>query len=181
MIRDITKGRSAKVCEGISLKNGKAFAVKLQLTEESDSVLREATILKNIQEEYTLMVDYGLPLCHCAGREGKYNFALIDLYSDTLLNLLKKCKGIFKIKTFIMLAEQMLKRLEFLHRQGYLHRSISLKKFMIGLENNSKKLYMVGLGKGKIYIKDGVHIPFKDKLKAKGDKRYMSINQHLGL
>ena len=80
-----------------------------------------------------------------------------------------------------MLAEQMLKRLEFLHRQGYLHRSISLKKFMIGLNNNSKKLYLVGLGKGKRYIKDGVHIPFKDKLKVKGDRRYISINQHLGL
>lgn len=32
VIKDITKGRSAKVCEGISLKNGKAYAVKLQIS-----------------------------------------------------------------------------------------------------------------------------------------------------
>ena len=67
----------------------------------------------------------------------------------------------FKINTFLMVAEQMLKRLEFLHRKEYIHRSLNLKKWAIGgSKKTCKTLYIVGLGKCKHYIKNGVHIPY---------------------
>lgn len=69
VIKELSKGRASQMHEGISLKNGRLFAVKLQPLEKSDSILREATILRNIQQDYQFTVDYGLPFCHAAGKE----------------------------------------------------------------------------------------------------------------
>lgn len=69
VIRPVARGRSAQVSEGVSLKSGRTFAIKLQPLGEGDSVLREASILRSIQEDFQFAVDYGLPLCHVAGRE----------------------------------------------------------------------------------------------------------------
>lgn len=57
-----------------------------------------------------------------------------------------------------MVAEQMLKRLDLLHSKGFIHRSITLKKWLLGKEQNSKKLYLVGFGRSKQIYKNGHHI-----------------------
>jgi hypothetical protein len=67
-----------------------------------------------------------------------------------------------------MLAEQMLKRVEFLHIQEYIHRKICLKKFLIGLDQNSKRLYLCGLSQSKYFIKNEKHIPYEDGKKING-------------
>ena len=61
----------------------------------------------------------------------------------------------FRIRTFLMVADQMLKRLEFLHRKEYIHRNIAIRKWTIGIGESSKKIYLVGFGKCKHYLKNG--------------------------
>jgi hypothetical protein len=39
VIRELKKGHSTKICEGMSLKDGKLFAIKLQSSDKS-SILR---------------------------------------------------------------------------------------------------------------------------------------------
>ena len=56
----------------------------------------------------------------------------MDLLGDNLQTLLEKSGGTFSIKTVLMLAEQMIKRLEHVHAKGYLHRDIKPDNFMIG-------------------------------------------------
>ncbi len=67
VLEELRKGHSAKICEGMSLKDGKMFAVKLQSSDKSSSILREATLLRNIQQKYPLVVDHGIPYCYAAG------------------------------------------------------------------------------------------------------------------
>ena len=40
VIKELTRGHSSRICEGISLIDGKVFAVKLQNSDKKDSVLR---------------------------------------------------------------------------------------------------------------------------------------------
>lgn len=80
-----------------------------------------------------------------------------------------------------MVADQTLRRLEFLHSNSYIHRSISLHKFLIGIGHNNTKIYLNGLGNGKKYMNGNVHIPYKEGRKSKGNLMYKSINTHLGL
>lgn len=80
-----------------------------------------------------------------------------------------------------MVADQMLRRLEFLHRQGYLHRALSLRKFAVGEGKASKRLYLCGLGQGKPFRKDGAHIPYREGRTGARDLKFLSINRQLGI
>jgi serine/threonine protein kinase len=80
-----------------------------------------------------------------------------------------------------MLADQMLKRLEFLHRKEYIHRSISLRKWVMGEGETSKKLYLVGLSRSKHYLRKGQHLPYSEGKPFLGQSVYASVNCHLGI
>ena len=83
-----------------------------------------------------------------------------------------------------MVADQTLKLIEFLHRQGYIHRQISLTTFAIGSAKNSKRVYLCGLGQGKRFKKEGEeHIEYKEGVSVKLTRglKYLSINRQLGI
>jgi serine/threonine protein kinase len=80
-----------------------------------------------------------------------------------------------------MTADQMLKRIEFLHRQGYVHRAVSLRKFAVGSGKNSKRIYLCGLGQGKQFRKDGVHMPYREGRTERRELKYLSMNRQLGI
>lgn len=105
--------------------------MKIQ-SSDSTALCREASLLTAIQTETNIVVDYGLPNCTYFWKGEKSQALVESLLGNDLHSLLKKCQGIFKIKTFLNIAEQMLKRLEFLHRKGFIHRGISLKKWVFG-------------------------------------------------
>lgn len=78
-----------------------------------------------------------------------------------------------------MLADQTLKRVEFLHRKGYIHRNIQPSKFILGRNQTVKRIYLIGLNQAKKWMKDDVHIPYIEGKKIKGNIIYQSINAHL--
>jgi serine/threonine protein kinase len=122
--------------------------------------LREASLLTSIQQSIHAVVDYGLPFCVHVEKGEKRNYLVETLLGNNLHSLLKKCGGIFKVKTFLLVAEQMIKRLELLHRKGFIHRSVGLKKWVFGRGEHRKKLYLVGYGRSKQYSKKGEHIEY---------------------
>jgi hypothetical protein len=62
------KGQHCEVYHCVSIKDGKAFAAKLQ-PGSSSGLLREATVLSSLQEQQQMLVDYGLPVCHFASQQ----------------------------------------------------------------------------------------------------------------
>lgn len=76
--------------------------------------------------------DKGIPHVYFSGKEGEYNVLVMDLLGENLQSLLEKCGGTFSVKTVIMLAEQMIKKIEYVHSKGYLHRDVKPDNFMNG-------------------------------------------------
>ena len=85
----------------------------------------------------------------------------------------------------LLLADQILQRIEFLHTNHFLHRDIKPDNFLMGL--SSKKaahiVYIIDFGLSKRYRepKTGEHIPYRDNKELTGTARYASVNTHLGV
>ena len=125
----------------------------------------------------------GIPSLHWFGVEGDYNVMVMDFLGPSIEDLFNYCKRKFSIKTALMLADQMIERLEFMHNNNFLHRDIKPDNFLIGHGKKQNTVFIIDFGLAKRYRdpKSGEHIPYKDNKSLTGTARYASINTHLGI
>ena len=69
---------------------------------------------------FSLLV--GIPNVHWYGIEGEYNVMVIDILGKSLEDLFNDCGRKFSLKTVLMLADQLLCRIEIMHSKCYIHR-----------------------------------------------------------
>nr|CAB3487635.1 unnamed protein product [Digitaria exilis] len=74
----------------------------------------------------------GIPHLKWFGVEGEYNVMVIDLLGPSLEDLFVYCSRKFSLKTVLMLADQMISRVEYMHTKGFLHRDIKPDNFLMG-------------------------------------------------
>eukprot|EP00817_Percolomonadidae_sp_ATCC50343_P003072 CAMPEP_0117422572 /NCGR_PEP_ID=MMETSP0758-20121206/3384_1 /TAXON_ID=63605 /ORGANISM="Percolomonas cosmopolitus, Strain AE-1 (ATCC 50343)" /LENGTH=246 /DNA_ID=CAMNT_0005205271 /DNA_START=158 /DNA_END=895 /DNA_ORIENTATION=+ len=125
----------------------------------------------------------GVPRVHWYGSEGDYNIMVLDLLGPSLEDLFTFCGRKFTLKTVLLLADQMLSRIEYLHSRDFLHRDIKPDNFLMGSGKKGHHVYMIDFGLAKRYrdSKTRIHIPHRDNKRLTGTARYASINTHIGI
>ena len=156
---------------------GEEVAIKLESVKwPTPQLLYEAKIYKMIHG------GVGIPNIRWHGNEGDYNVMVLDLLGPTLEDLFNYCSRKFSLKTVLMLADQMLDRLEYVHGKSLIHRDLKPDNFLIGLGRNQSLIHIIDFGLSKKYRNPRTHehIPYRDSRNLTGTARYVSINTHVG-
>jgi len=117
------------------------------------------------------------------GEEGDFIILVTDLLGPTLEDLFNYTEKRFSLKTILMVADQMVSRVEYVHSKNYIHRDIKPENFLIGLGKRSTQIFLIDFGLAKRFRdpKTHQHIPYKENKNFIGTPRYASINSHLGI
>lgn len=171
------KGSFGEVYMGKHKWTNRPVAIKLEPLESRTRILEHE--FKVYQDIYH--PNSGITQCHYYGLEDDYAVLVIDLLGAPLGSLMEKCNGKFSLKTVLMIGDQMISRLEYLHERGYIHRDLKPDNMLIGRSHHTNQIFLIDYGLAKKYRNSsGEHIPFKEGGKLVGTARYASINSHLG-
>ncbi|KAF2840580.1 kinase-like protein [Patellaria atrata CBS 101060] len=177
--KKIGEGSFGVIFEGTNLLNNQQVAIKFE-PRKSD-----APQLRDEYRTYKILVGCpGIPNVYYFGQEGLHNILVIDLLGPSLEDLFDHCNRRFSIKTVVMVAKQMLSRVQTIHEKNLIYRDIKPDNFLIGRPGtkSANVIHVVDFGMAKQYRdpKTKQHIPYRERKSLSGTARYMSINTHLG-
>ncbi|KAF7079101.1 hypothetical protein CFC21_083397 [Triticum aestivum] len=176
--RKIGSGSFGEIYLATHVDTYEIVAVKIENSKTNHPQLLYEAKLYNALQGGT-----GIANIKWCGIDGEENVLVIDLLGPSLEDLFVYCGRRFSLKTVLMLADQMITRIEFLHSKGYLHRDIKPDNFLMGLGRKANQVYIIDFGLAKRYRDSTTnrHIPYRENKNLTGTARYASCNTHLGI
>lgn len=171
-------GVFGEVYEGVDVESGGKVAIKIEAAGAKPSLLER-------ESKWYVLANggFGIGKYYWSGVESDQNVMVMELLGVSLGDLVRGNGGKLPLKTVLLLGDQIIGRLEFLHGHGILHRDIKPDNFVMGLENTAHVLHVIDLGLAKLYRNrtTRAHAPWKDGKALTGNARYASLNVHDGI
>jgi len=181
LVRKLGAGAFGEIFQGINPKTNQEVAIKFEdANSKNPQLFFEAKFYQYLLKDAT--PDKGIPKVYYCSTEGDQNIMVMDLLGPSLEDLFGICNKKFSLKTVLMVSEQMLARIEYIHSRYILHRDIKPDNFVIGIGSKQHKVYIIDFGLAKKYLtREGKIIPYKEGKSLTGTARYASVNTHLGI
>jgi len=175
-VQRLGNGAFGEIYLCVDLKTNQEVAIKVEPVDTKEPQLR------NEAKIYTILKGaVGFASMKWVGIGSRYTALVIDLLGCSLDRQLS-ARGRFSLKTVLMLADQMLMRLEQLHSAGFVHRDIKPGNFVMGRGQRSHIVHLIDFGLSCRYrCDDYQHIPYVEGQPLVGTACYSSVCTHLGI
>ncbi|EKX46301.1 hypothetical protein GUITHDRAFT_152456 [Guillardia theta CCMP2712] len=178
LVKKLGSGSFGEIFLGTHVTNGAEVAIKLEpVRTMHPQLLYEAKVFRHLRG------GQGIPEILWVGTEGDSNVMIMDLLGPSLEDLFNYCHRKFSLKTVLMVGDQMITRLEYIHSKAFLHRDVKPDNFLMGTHRKTHQVYIIDFGLSKRYVdpRTSQHIAYRTGKSLTGTARYASINTHLGL
>ena len=93
----------------------------------------------------------------------QFHVMVMDLLGPSLEDLFQSCKRNFDLKTVLMIAIQLVRRIEKVHEERIIHRDIKPDNFLMGLGKKGNLVYAIDFGLAKKFRDNRTHqhIPYR--------------------
>lgn len=176
--RKLGSGSFGEIYIADDIINNRPVAVKVENNNNRNKFLEnEIRIIRKLNDSSKCT---GIPQLYYSKKFNNYNTMIFQCLSSSLETLMKDCGVGFSMKTVILVARETLKRIEFLHSKGIIHRDIKPDNFLISDYDNH--IYLIDFGLSTVFRDSNhMHIQYNDGLGLVGTARFASINTHLGV
>eukprot|EP00928_Gymnodinium_smaydae_P097017 TRINITY_DN8688_c0_g2_i1.p1 TRINITY_DN8688_c0_g2~~TRINITY_DN8688_c0_g2_i1.p1 ORF type:complete len:346 (-),score=32.63 TRINITY_DN8688_c0_g2_i1:233-1228(-) len=174
---EIASGSNGRICRAFNVRTGEAVAVKFEPVASSRlRLMHDVNMCKRLGH------GDGIPNVHWYGVEGHYNVAVFDLLGPSLQQLFDYFKGTFPLKVMLMLADQMISRIEHVGCNGLIHRNMKPGHFVMGLGAKANLVHLIdfGLAEELSNATTEKHALASNSPSVVGALRYISRNAHFG-
>lgn len=121
----------------------------------------------------------GIPQVMWYGQEGDYYVLVHTLLGPSLEDLLNYCDRRLSLKTVLLIADQAISRIQYIHSKGFIHRDIKPDNFLMGVGEYGNVLYAIDFGLAKEFC-DAERDRHLGGRHFGGTRRYASLNNHHG-
>ena len=163
---------------GKNVQSNQDVAIKMELIKKKyQQLIYEAKVFQYLQG------GIGIPTLYWSGQEGDYSIIVLDLLGKNIEELFNLCERKFTLKSVLMLADQLISNIEYIHFKNYVHRNIKPENFLIGLGKKSHKIFTIDFALSRLYRdpKTSEHLNYNENKRLIGTARFASINAHRGI
>lgn len=183
LVSRLGEGSFGVVYSGVHVETGEEVAVKIEGSAVANSMLKfETACYKRLRITERVV---GFPRALWSGWCSDGRTLVMERLGDDLEKCFQRCGGRFSLGTVLQIADQMLRRIEYMHERSLLHRDIKPENFLMGssLYGKGSVIHLIDFGLAKQYRDERTHchIMYREGRHLTGTPRYASVNAHLGI
>jgi serine/threonine protein kinase len=173
LLNKIGEGSFGSIYKGENCRTREEVAIKVE------PISNGTTLLKNESKIYQYLLGTNcIPQVKWYGKDEINYYMVIPLLGNNLEQLFIEKQQQFSLKLILQIGIQILYLLKAIHEKGLVHRDIKPDNFLLGIDSEKNKLFLIDFGLCKTYIKDDKHIEMKQTSSLIGSLTYASINAH---
>mmetsp|Transcript_18090 Transcript_18090/g.56954 ORF Transcript_18090/g.56954 Transcript_18090/m.56954 type:complete len:355 (+) Transcript_18090:127-1191(+) len=177
--RRLGSGCFGVVYRGVDSQTHVEVAVKFEAVDSKAPQLQhEASVLSQLQSP---VEPQGIAEYFYFGKEAGLYCLVMEALGMSLEDQVRANGGQLSLRSTVLVADQALRRLEFLHSRCIVHRDVKPENFMFGVRERRHHLYLIDFGLSKRYFTQRRHASIRQTASLTGTARYVSINAHRGV